>query len=138
MQPEHVAAIDAEWLRTTSHAPAGLRTFLTELVPDADAWALRRAGASPGREPEVLAVTASHLYRVTRSDVDGHPALGFQRWPLGDVRVAKLVEWREDHAELRRWTLHMGDDRMTIDTRHDGAAPPSLERLLRLLLTRAG
>jgi hypothetical protein len=133
VQDRHAAEIEDTWLRLTGTAPDALRTFLLDLIPDVDAWAVRSSPS--GRDPEVLAVTPSHLYSITRSDVEGVPAFGFERWPLDRTRVAKVVQWREAESLRRRWTIRMDDHALMLDT---GGDLSDLERLLRLLLERAG
>jgi hypothetical protein len=106
-------------------------------MPDVEAWALRRTGPRDGREPEVLALSDAHLYRITASAIDGHRAFGFERWALGDIAVA-LVEWVEGDTRRRRWTLRMGDTAFTVDTDESpGGEPSATELLMRVLLSRA-
>ena len=135
MQQPDVDAIAAEWLARTGSDPDALRAFLAESVPDVEAWAMRRLG-SAGLEPQILAVTAEHLYRIASIVEDGRHAFGFERLPLAGMSVA-LREWRDDDAVRHRWMLRTADDAFTVDTEQpEGEAPP-LERLMRLVLERA-
>ena len=130
MQREHVDAIAGLW------ADPDLPAFLAESVPDVDAWALRRLG-SAGLEPQLLAVTDHHLYRITAGVEDGRRAFSFERLPLRGMAVA-LLEFRDDAGVRRRWKLRTRDEAFTIETEQAaGAAPPALERVMRLVLEHA-
>ena len=135
MQQPDVDAIAAEWLARTDTDPEALRAFLAGAVPDVDGWAMRRLG-SAGLEPQILAVSAGHLYRIASSVEDGRRAFGFDRLPLAGMSVA-LREWRDDDAVRRRWMLRTADDAFTVDTEQPDGETPPLERLMRLVLDRA-
>ena len=128
MQDEHVDAIAAAWLERTGAAPDALRAFLGASVPDVEAWALRRAG----QQPEILALSARHLYRIAASQIEGRPAFGFDRWPYAEISVS-LVEWGDAGGARRRWTLRMRDAALTIEAELD--AP--VELVMRELVERA-
>ncbi len=130
MQPEHVEAIAERW------ADPDLPAFLAESVPDVEAWALRRLG-SAGLEPQLLAVTERHLYRITAGVEDGRRAFSFERLPLRGMTVA-LLEFRDGPLVRRRWKLRTRDEGFTVETEQTaGDAPPALERVMRLLLEHA-
>lgn len=130
MQREHVDAIAGLW------ADPDLPAFLAESVPDVDAWALRRLG-SAGLEPQLLAVTDRHLYRITAGVEDGRRAFSFERLPLRGMAVG-LLEFRDDAGVRRRWKLRTRDEAFTVETEQAaGTAPPALERVMRLVLEHA-
>jgi hypothetical protein len=130
VQREHVEAIAELW------ADPDLPAFLAESVPDVDAWALRRLG-SAGLEPQLLAVTGRHLYRITAGVEDGRRMFSFERLPLRGMVVA-LLEFRDGDLVRRRWKLRTRDEAFTVETEQaSGAAQPALERLMRLVLEHA-
>ena len=130
MQGEHVEAIAAEW------PDPDVGAFLAESVPDVDAWALRRLGSS-GLEPQILAVAARHLYRITTSVEDGRRAFGFERLPLRGMTV-ELLEFRQGAGVRRRWKLRTRDEGLTVETDQAAGEPtPPLERVMRHVLERA-
>jgi hypothetical protein len=130
VQREHVDAIAGLW------ADPDLPAFLAESVPDVDAWSLRRLG-SAGLEPQLLAVTDRHLYRITAGVEDGRRAFSFERLPLRGMAVA-LLEFRDDARVRRRWKLRTRDEAFTVETEQAvGDAPPALERVMRLVLEHA-
>ena len=130
MQREHVESIAGLW------ADPDLPAFLAESVPDVDAWALRRLG-SAGLEPQLLAVTERHLYRITAGVEDGRRAFSFERLPLRGMAVA-LLEFRDGEVVRRRWKLRARDEGFTIETEQAaGDSPPALERVMRLVLEHA-
>jgi hypothetical protein len=130
VQQEHVEAIAAEW------PDPDLGAFLAESVPDVDAWAVRRLG-SAGLEPQLLAVAARHLYRITATVEDGRRAFAFERLPLRGMTVS-LLEFRQGEGVRRRWKLRTQDEGLTIETDQQAGEPaPALERVLRLVLERA-
>ncbi len=104
MQEDHVDEIATAWAARTGAEPPALRGFLRDALPDVAAWALRRESG----EPEVLALSGDHLFRVESSEVDGQRALGFERWALSEIRLA-MVEWVAGDVRHRRWTLRMPD-----------------------------
>ncbi len=125
MQDHHVEEIAAAWRERTGAEPPALRGFLLEALPDVAAWALRRETG----EPEVLALSGDHLFRVEGSEVEGQRALGFERWALADIHLA-MVEWVAGDTRHRRWTLRMPDAAFEVVTQDGSAA----ERLMRRLL----
>ncbi len=130
MQREHVEAIAALW------ADADLPAFLAESVPEVDAWALRRLG-SAGLEPQLLAVTDRHLYRITAGVEDGRRAFSFERLPLRGMTVS-LLEFRDSDFVRHRWKLRTRDEAFTVETEQAaGEAQPALERVMRLVLEHA-
>ena len=130
MQREHVEAIAGEW------PDPELGLFLAESVPEVDAWAVRRLG-SAGLEPQLLAVAARHLYRITATVEDGRRAFAFERMPLRGMTVA-LLEFRQEASVRRRWKLRTRDEAFTVETEQAAGEPvPALERVMRLVLERA-
>jgi hypothetical protein len=130
VQVEHVEAIAEHW------PDPDLGAFLAESVPDVDAWALRRLGSS-GLEPQLLAVTERHLYRITATVEDGRRAFAFDRLPLRGMTIA-LLEFRQDAGVRRRWSLRTRDEGFIVETEQAAGEPaPALEHVMRLLLERA-
>jgi hypothetical protein len=78
-------AIVQEWTRRSGAEPPSLPAFLLDALPDVEAWAVRKPGPV---EPQLLAVSAGHLHRVSSAEVDGHRALALQRWAQRDVTLA--------------------------------------------------
>jgi hypothetical protein len=130
VQREQVDSIAGEW------SDPDLRPFLEDSVPDVDAWALRRLGSS-GIDPQLLAVTGRHLYRISAGVEDGRRAFSFERLPLRGMTVS-LLEFRQAGTVRRRWKLRTLDEGFTVETEQAADAPlPALERVMRLVLERA-